>query len=215
MNEYMDELRRRREFLVRQYAAVEQRLQVAQETETSALEVLCAVDVRVRALEVGSHRTRLIFSPFGGDTTKREVRNCEALHDEYVIALEEQEKCQRGAGHARGAVAGLRTLLATTLDQLERLDLELNALREVTVEKSSVVRPSSMSRRLAVCALRFLPVELRLDYEERFQSELFELAQSGTGRWRQVVHSLRVLVRAPSLRWALRRSASPVRRRSW
>lgn len=77
------------------------------------------------------------------------------------------------------------------------------------------VRTSAVSHWLAASASRLLPAGFRRDYEELFQAELVELAHSGVGRWRQVTHALRVLVRMPSLRWALRAEAAPRQERSW
>jgi hypothetical protein len=61
-----------------------------------------------------------------------------------------------------------------------------------------------VSGRLTAWAARLLPVADRPVYGELFRSELFDLAQAGSGRRAQVGYAIRVLVRAPLLRRALR-----------
>jgi len=66
--------------------------------------------------------------------------------------------------------------------------------------------------RLTAWAARLLPPADQPDYEELFRSELYDLAQSGSGRWAQLAYAIRVLIRAPQLRRELR---APARERSW
>ncbi|MEU3625364.1 hypothetical protein [Amycolatopsis coloradensis] len=70
------------------------------------------------------------------------------------------------------------------------------------------------SYRLTKVAAGILPIGSRIDYEERFRSELFDLAESGSGWWKQVRHSLRVLIRAPWLRYEIRAMTLSPRRSS-
>lgn len=126
----------------------------------------------------------------------------EVLRDEFYVARLRQAEAQGDLDHARAVVAAMVPLRGT--------------LTEVALSLGDVeVRRSAVSHWLATSASRLLPAGFRRDYEELFQAELFELAQGGLGRWRQVAHSLRVLVRVPSLRWALRAEAAPRRERSW
>ena len=70
------------------------------------------------------------------------------------------------------------------------------------------------SYRLMQFAVRILPIEYQADYSELFQSELLDMADCGK-RWRhQVQHALRILVRAPQLRLALRWSPPATRERA-
>ena len=82
------------------------------------------------------------------------------------------------------------------------------------------VRWESPSRRVAPSATRLLTVAARLlppaeraRYAEEYRSELWELAQAGNGRIRQLRYALRQLRSAPSMSFALRsprrRSAAP------
>lgn len=77
--------------------------------------------------------------------------------------------------------------------------------------RTPVVR---VSLRLASCAVWLLPAAYQADYEELFESELFDIAVAGNGWWSQVAYSVRVLARAPMLRRALRASAPPMRERA-
>jgi DNA-binding CsgD family transcriptional regulator len=66
---------------------------------------------------------------------------------------------------------------------------------------------------LLAAAVRLLPAADRARYADEYLSELWELAQSGDGRIRQVRYALRQLRRVPSMGFALRslrrRSAEP------
>ena len=85
-------------------------------------------------------------------------------------------------------------------------------LEAVDDQLTGNVRPSKVSRQLAVWAARVLPAADRPEYAEVFQSELFELANSGSTRRAQFAYAIRVLVRAPLLRRELR---APAKERSW
>ncbi|GAA3048575.1 hypothetical protein LV79_004326 [Actinokineospora globicatena] len=80
---------------------------------------------------------------------------------------------------------------------------------------AEIERPVSTSLRFAVWAARVLPVGSRDQYREIFESELHELAASGCSWWAQVACAVRVLVRAPALRRALKAKAAPVGERRW
>lgn len=58
---------------------------------------------------------------------------------------------------------------------------------------------------------QLLPTPGRARYTAEFRSELWELAQSGAGRWAQVAYAARQLRSVWSLRAALQ---APVRRRA-
>jgi hypothetical protein len=58
-----------------------------------------------------------------------------------------------------------------------------------------------------------LPEGDRAHHRELFTSELYDLAQSS--RRAQLAYAVRVLVRAPHLRRALRVPAPPVREQAW
>ncbi len=73
-------------------------------------------------------------------------------------------------------------------------------------------RRSAISSRLTDWAARMLPDADRAEYTEMFHSELHDLAVSGSDRRTQIAYSVRVLLRAPSLRRELR---APARERSW
>ncbi|MGW7534076.1 hypothetical protein [Amycolatopsis sp. NPDC054798] len=91
------------------------------------------------------------------------------------------------------------------LDLANQINSELTIeIRTRTVEQISQVQVRKTSYHLASFAVRLLPAESRSDYEERFRSELFDLAEAGCGWQQQVRHSLRVLARAPWLRHELR-----------
>ena len=66
---------------------------------------------------------------------------------------------------------------------------------------------------LLAAAVRLLPAADRARYADEYRSELWELAQSGNGRLRQLQYALRQLCSAPAmgvaLRWPRRRSAAP------
>ncbi|MFD0686025.1 hypothetical protein [Actinomadura fibrosa] len=64
---------------------------------------------------------------------------------------------------------------------------------------------ASTAVRAAGWAVRMLPSADRPRYAEEFRSELWELAAADAGRWRQVRHAVRLLVRAPLLRRELTR----------
>ena len=75
-------------------------------------------------------------------------------------------------------------------------------------------RPVALSAtRLLTAAARLLPVGERARYAEEYRSELWELAQAGAGRIRQLCYALRQLRSAPSMGFAVRsprrRSAAP------
>lgn len=126
----------------------------------------------------------------------------EQLRAEVHVARFRQVEARANLGRARAVVARMTPARGT----LTQVALSLDDV---------AVRRSAVSHWLAASASRLLPAGCRRDYEELFQAELVELAHSGVGRWRQVAHSLRVLVRVPSLRWALRAEAAPRRERSW
>jgi hypothetical protein len=66
------------------------------------------------------------------------------------------------------------------------------------------------ARRLAGVAVHVLPVEHQARYCEEFACELYDLAQAGTSRRRQLIYALRLVDRAWILRAELR---VPARRR--
>jgi hypothetical protein len=67
---------------------------------------------------------------------------------------------------------------------------------------------SSSARRVMGWAMRIIPVMDRDRYAEEFESELLELAQGPRPHLRQLGYTVRVSVRAVSLRRALRRPAA-------
>jgi hypothetical protein len=80
----------------------------------------------------------------------------------------------------------------------------------MTVASTLAARPARrtslpMSQLIARLGARLLPWEERQRYLDEYLSELDELAQDGPRR-AQLGHALRLLVRAPALRWALRRA---------
>lgn len=208
-----DVVSRRLEVVGTRYVATQTRLRDARSVAETHYFQLEDLELRVAALKRRCDDTRLALSRSGDEITNRDVLEFEAVRNEYAATRAERADCRRRVEQARGTVARLETRATDLFSELRYLERDLERGREIVIEKPVLMRLSGMSRRLASCASRLLPVGVRSDYEERFQSELFELADSGLGRWRQVRHSLRVLVRAPSLRWVLRHS--PVRERSW
>ena len=71
-----------------------------------------------------------------------------------------------------------------------------------------------LSRALAQCAVRLLPLSDQALYRDIFTSELHELAQGRRSRRVQIAYVVRILLRSPWLRRELRAPASPHRQRS-
>jgi WhiB family transcriptional regulator, redox-sensing transcriptional regulator len=65
-------------------------------------------------------------------------------------------------------------------------------------------RPVRWAGRLAGMAAQVLPAEHRARYQEEFAGELYELAEAGAPRRRQLAHALRLVDRAWILRAELR-----------
>lgn len=80
------------------------------------------------------------------------------------------------------------------------------------VQPEETVPVHTAVSRLTAWAARILPIVDRPEYAELFRSELYDLAQSGSGRWAQLAYAIRVLIRAPMLRRELH---APARERSW
>lgn len=119
-----------------------------------------------------------------------------------------------GKSNTRGAVGRAldRAVRCDDAGSIERIyDLALQYLADTPVE----VRRAGVAHRLIDLTVRFLPAAKHAEYDELFRSELFDLAQGGCGRWALLRHALRVLVRAPQLRCALRGRGSPAKERSW
>jgi len=76
-------------------------------------------------------------------------------------------------------------------------------------ERRGVRRVVPSAAGLLAVAVRPLPVADRTRYAEEYRSELWELTQSGAGRWRQLRYALRQLRSSLSVGFALR---SPRRR---
>ncbi|HEX5402777.1 MAG TPA: hypothetical protein VFX16_10825 [Pseudonocardiaceae bacterium] len=74
-------------------------------------------------------------------------------------------------------------------------------LNSLDVVRHDHALPVAGARRLASLAVRLLPCPDRVEYQELFHSELYDLH---CGWWGQVRYALRVLVRAPLLRHELR-----------
>jgi hypothetical protein len=67
---------------------------------------------------------------------------------------------------------------------------------------------SQGTRWLTRSSAALLPAGVRAEYEEIFLGELMELAETGTSKRGQVLHTLRVLLGIPWLRAALRQPRS-------
>jgi hypothetical protein len=125
----------------------------------------------------------------------------------------------------RGSERLRRALLAAAEasegdDGLERIRARMHAPRPATAAwLAAEAEPSGLGRvwweagRLAGVAARLLPARDRCRFAEEYRSELWELAQGGAPRRRQVAHAVRLLGSSVALRVALgslrRRSAAP------
>ena len=78
---------------------------------------------------------------------------------------------------------------------------------------SGLVSISRLSRWATAVAIRLLPASKQMLYREQFEAELRELGEGKHPRRAQAAYALRVLLRAPLLRWALRRTRPKRKRR--
>lgn len=81
----------------------------------------------------------------------------------------------------------------------------------LSLPASPAIRVAKTSRKLTKWAVWVLPPESRTEYAEQFSADLVHLAHQGKSWWAQVRHSVRVLVRAPWLRWELKAPAPELR----
>ncbi|MGH3865851.1 MAG: hypothetical protein ACRDQ4_06855 [Pseudonocardiaceae bacterium] len=88
------------------------------------------------------------------------------------------------------------------------------AFHSVTPEvKERVARSAkSMPGRVVALAVRMLPTSERVRYREEYRSELLDPQFLMLPRRKRLGYALRVLVRAPALRWALREPSHRVER---
>jgi hypothetical protein len=94
---------------------------------------------------------------------------------------------------------------------------ELQATKRKKKKKRSArpMRPvMPLSRALAQCAVRVLPLSEQALYRDIFTSELHELAQDRWPHHAQIAYVVRILLRSPLLRRELRAPAPPHRQRS-
>lgn len=100
-------------------------------------------------------------------------------------------------------------VLADVVFHLELAAADIATLAGLFAEaERKVARPPRVSRQLANLAVRLLPWEHRDRYLNEYLSELDELVQDASlSRRAQLRHALRLLVRTPALRLALRAPA--------
>ncbi len=103
--------------------------------------------------------------------------------------------------------------LARDSDLAGRLAVYL-AFHSVTSEVQERVARSakSMPGRVVALAVRMLPASERVRYREEFRSELLDPEFLKLPRRKRLGYALRVLVRTPTLRWALREPSHRVER---
>jgi hypothetical protein len=178
---------------------------------------------------INDHARALASGLYLAHDMTRDPSLARALASSRSIALDLAQARDDGHDHARllGDASALAVALAgdlarfrdfahgRNLSMLERICADARTLSEVvahlalaSAEPEEVVapkgRPVLVAGKLANAAVRVLPAGHRSRYHAEYQSELHELAATGTARWRQVVYALRLLDRAWVLRAELR-----------
>lgn len=118
----------------------------------------------------------------------------------------------RDLAHLRASASDLAYALAGYLDKASNYASAIAPSHPMDHADIRVV--SRLSRRLTGWAARLLPPEMQSEYIEMFTSELHDLARHDSRRRTQLVHAIRVLVRAPLLRHELRGFTSSIRERT-
>lgn len=159
-----------------------------------------------RSRAIGDILARCVVRTADADLTRQLVWACAFVSSStHALATDLAQHGAPAVVRGHDFAKGLVVVLDEAVARAETLTAELHDMTGV----------SETSRQLTECAVTLLPVIERAEYGELFRSDLVELAGSQCGRWAQLWHSLRVLIRVPSLRLALREHANPARERSW
>jgi hypothetical protein len=146
-----------------------------------------------RLADMLSHAPDLAFLYIGidGRDLDRTLAKINARgHDTYALGCLAQHACDRA-------------------QLLVRQLAEVHHLARVEFRRRRAAQVGSTAAGLLSVAARLLPTADRPRYAEEYACELYELARSGGGRWRQLRYALSQVRSAPRMRFALR---SPRRR---